>query len=241
MDIPTDKLPRHVGIILDGNRRFAKQKLSLQPWKGHEYGKKKVVDLLDWCKELGIKELTVYAFSLQNFSRPKEEVTILMKLFIDACKEFAKKDEDERKQLRIRVVGRKHLLPTDVQAAVNRIEEDTKKNGPFTLNVALAYGGREEIVDAVRELAVDVAAGKITPADIDVAAITDHLQVRTEPDLVIRTSGEHRTSNFLVWQSWYSEWVFVKKYWPEFTKEDFLACLEEYASRDRRFGGNGKH
>lgn len=238
MDIPKERLPRHVGMILDGNRRFAKRH-AMQPWKGHEMGKQTVESLLDWCDELDIRELTLYAFSLQNFNRPKQEVDVLMRLFIDACRDFGKRDAADRKRLRIRVVGRRHLLPPDVLEAVRSLEEETTHNAPFVLNVALAYGGREEIVDAVRELAVEVKEGKLSPDDIDVQAVSDHLQVRSEPDLIIRTSGERRTSNFLVWQSYYSEWVFVEKFWPEFTREDFVACLEEYASRERRFGGNG--
>lgn len=228
--------PRHVALILDGNRRFAKR-LALQPWKGHELGKNKVEELLRWCKELGVLEATLYAFSLQNFKRAQEEVDVLMNLFLAGAEEYARSTDPDREKVRIRIIGRKQLLPQDVQRAVKALEEKTAKNKPYLLNIALAYGGREEITDAVKAIAREVKSGALDPDAIDEQAITAHLQLQSEPDMIIRTSGEKRTSNFLPWQSTYSEWFFTDKLWPEFTKEDFAACIEEYKTRERRYGG----
>jgi tritrans,polycis-undecaprenyl-diphosphate synthase [geranylgeranyl-diphosphate specific] len=234
MVIPKEKLPRHVAVILDGNRRFAK-KLSLPPWKGHELGKQKVEELLQWCQDFAIHELTLYAFSAQNFSRAQEEVDYLMDLFVQACHDLVARHDPA---LKIMVVGRKYLLPKKVQEAVQLMEEATKHNGPFVLNLGLAYGGREEILDAVKEIASKVKTGILTPDAISLETITAHMQVLSEPDLIIRPGGERRTSNFLVWQSSYSEWIFLEKFWPELTKDDFTRCLEEFALRNRRFGGS---
>ena len=228
--------PRHVAIILDGNRRFAKR-LGFQPWKGHEMGQKKVETLLRWAKELGVEELTLYTFSIQNFKRSPEEVAFLMKIFLASFQELkASKDPDKAKTC-IRFIGRKDLLPKDVAAACNAVEVETAQNKPYKLNICLAYGGREEVTDAMQAIAREVASGTLSPQDITEETIQAHLQLQSEPDLIIRTSGEHRTSNFLIWQSWYSEWFFIDKTWPEFEKEDLAKCIEEFKTRDRRFGG----
>ena len=229
------KWPVHVGIILDGNRRFAKR-LMLEPWKGHEYGKEKLKKLFEWCKEFGVRELTLYCFSMQNFNRPKKEFDYLMKIFIDAAKEALEDKRVRENKIRIRVIGRKHLLPKEVQLALARLEEATKDYDGYLINLAIAYGGREEIIDGIKKLAKDVQQGNVKVDDINEDVFKNYLYLADEPDMIIRTGGEQRTSNFLPWQSIYSEWIFLKKTWPEFEKEDFEWCLDEYARRERRFG-----
>ena len=229
------KWPVHVGIILDGNRRFAKR-LMLEPWKGHEYGKEKLKKLFEWCKEFGVRELTLYCFSMQNFNRPKREFDYLMNIFVTAANEAVNDEKVHKNKIRIRVIGRKHLLPEKVQEALTKLEEATKDYNDYVFNLALAYGGREEIIDGIKKLAQDVKEGKVNVEDINEEMFKKYLYLADEPDLIIRTGGEQRTSNFLPWQSIYSEWIFLKKMWPEFEKEDFEWCLNEFAKRERRFG-----
>ncbi len=232
-----EKVPKHIGLILDGNRRFAK-KLMLKPWMGHEWGAKKVHSLLDWANELGIQEVTFYALSIQNFNRPREEFDYLMKLF---NKEFTtlmteKLDEINEQGLRIRFIGRLHLLPQDVQANMNKLMELTKNNNKRFANFAMAYGGREEVIDAVKLLAEQVKAGIIAPEQITEESLGKSLWLNSEPDLIIRTGGEKRISNFLLWQGSYAEFSFLDKTWPELEKQDLIAAIHDYAERDRRFG-----
>ncbi|MDO8510609.1 MAG: polyprenyl diphosphate synthase [Nanoarchaeota archaeon] len=221
---------RHIAIILDGNRRYAK-KLLKEPWKGHDSGAEKVEKLFDWCKELGVAELTLYLFSMQNFNRDKKEVDYLMDLF---CKFFESekiKNKIRNNQIKIRFIGRRYLLPKKVQEIIARLEHETKDHSDFTANFALAYGGREEIVDGVNKI---LKGGKVK--EVDEKVFSEYLQLQSQPDLIIRTGGERRTSNFLIWQSWYSEWFFLEKYWPEFEKEDLIKVLEEFNQRERRYG-----
>lgn len=227
------KKPSHVGIILDGNRRFAKS-LNQNLWKGHEYGYKKVGKLLEWCKEQEISELTLYVFSIQNFNRPKEEFDYLMKLFLKAANESFKQDTNE--DLKVRFLGRLSLLPEDVQEAIKKIQEKTKHNSKYKLNIAIAYGGREEIEDALKKIGKDLIEKKLKLTDLTQELIDNYVYNSSQPDLIIRTGGERRTSNFLLWQSPYSEWIFLDIKWPEFEKEDFLDCLKEYSKRERRHG-----
>lgn len=224
---------QHLGIIMDGNRRFSKRLLK-EPWHGHKWGKEKFREVLEWTRDAGITELTLYAFSLQNFDRPKKEFDHLMDLFIKACDEMLSQSEDE--SVRVRFVGEINRFPEEVSSRMRHVMERTKDNTSFRLNIAVAYGGREEIVSAVKIIAERVATGEVVPGDIDMQMISDVLYVQSEPDLIIRTGGDRRTSNFLVWQSWYSEWCFVESLWPEFSKQEFLACIEEFSSRQRRFG-----
>ena len=228
--------PKHIGFIVDGNRRYAR-KLALQPWNGHEAGMEQVKKVLKWCKELGVVEATLYLFSMQNFKRSKPEVDFLMKLFLKAYKDILSSDDPDVGQTRIRFIGRLHLLPKNVQDALSALVEQSKDRGPYTLNLAMAYGGREEITDACRAIAKEVQEGTLQPEDIDESLLSEHMYLQSEPDMIIRTSGEHRTSNFLLWQSWYSEWFFPKKMFPEFEKEDLIECIEEFKTRERRFGG----
>lgn len=230
------KVPRHVGLILDGNRRFAKR-LMLKPWMGHEWGAKKVGKLFDWCKELGVKELTLYAFSVQNFNRPKEEFDYLMNLF---KKEFDNLINDSSKvhenKIRINFIGRIWMFPQEIQERMNKLMEMTKNYDNYIVNFAMAYGGREEVIDAIKKLGEDIKIGKVNVEQINEAVFAKNLYMDSSPELVVRTGGEKRTSNFLIWQSNYSEWIFLEKLWPEFEKEDFIACIEEYNNRERRFG-----
>ncbi len=228
-------IPRHIGFILDGNRRFARIK-GLMPWRGHEYGRQTVHRLLDWCDEFGVKELTLYTFSLQNFSRPAREVDTLMGLLE---KEFTEMLTDEKiyeRKIRVRVIGQKELLPPHIQKLIAKVEKKTAKHTNFTLNACIAYGGKEEIFEAVKKIARKVADKVISAADINLELFESHLFLQSEPDLIIRTGGEYRTSNFLSWQSGYSEWFFVRKLLPEFERQDLQKIIQEYNKRERRFG-----
>lgn len=234
MDI--GKVPRHIGIILDGNRRFSKR-LMMKPWKGHEWGAEKVEKLLSWASELGIKELTLYAFSVENFNRPKEEFNYLMDLF---RKEFDKLREDERLEkegIRINVIGRLGMFPEDIHQKMDAIMEKTKNNSKHIVNFAMAYGGRAEIIDATKKIAEQIKSGKLKVEEIDDDVFRKNLYIDSDPDLVIRTSGEKRISGFLLWQSSYAEFYFTDKLWPEFEKEDLIEAIEDYSRRERRFGG----
>jgi tritrans,polycis-undecaprenyl-diphosphate synthase [geranylgeranyl-diphosphate specific] len=230
------KLPRHVGFILDGNRRFAKR-LMLKPWKGHEWGAKKVEQVLQWCKDKGIEEATLYALSIENFSRPKEEFDTLMNIFREECDALL---DDKRayndKSVRVRFIGRLWMLPKDLHEKMQRIMELTAGNKPYTVNFAIAYGGRAEVLDATRKIAAAVKEGRINVEDINEEVFRKALYIESEPDLIIRTSGEQRTSGFLLWQSSYAELHFSDKLWPEFEEQDLDKALAAYAERDRRFG-----
>lgn len=239
MEPVANPVPKHIGVIIDGNRRFAKR-LMAKPWKGHEWGAKKVERLLHWCKELGVEELTLYSFSIQNFDRPKNEFDTIMGLFRENLERFISEEQGAGLRglnLRVTFIGRLSLFPRDIQDLMQNVMDATKDNKGYMLNFAVGYGGREEVVDAVRKLAKQVKDGKLDPSAINERIFSDALYMASEPDLIIRTGGEHRTSNFLIWQSNYAEWVFYdKKLWPEFEKEDFLACIEDYRKRHRRFG-----
>jgi len=223
------KVPKHIAIILDGNRRYAK-KLGLQLWKGHEFGIKKLEQLLDWCIELGIKELTLYSFSTENFRRTKREKDFLFKIFKREFNNMKHRGNIFKNKIRVNVIGRLNMFPKGIRKAMLDIMEKTKKHKNFIVNFAMAYGGRQEITDAVKKMI------KLNVRNIDDDTITKYLYLKSEPDMVIRTGGEIRTSNFLTWQSVYSELIFLDKLWPEFTKEDLIKCIEEFNKRNRRFG-----
>ena len=226
-------VPKHVAIVLDGNRRFAK-KLMLKPWKGHEWGKGKVEKLFEWAKELGVNELTLYAFSIQNLNRPKEEFDYLMKLFVESFNGI--KNDIKIKEVKMNFIGRINLFPKEVQKAMNELMEKTKDNIPYIVNFAMAYGGQEEVIDAVKKISEQVMNGKLDINKINEESFKDYLHLKNSPELIIRTGGEKRTSNFLNYQAAYSEWIYLEKMWPEFEKEDFEECIKEYSSRQRRFG-----
>lgn len=232
-------IPEHIAVILDGNRRWARIR-SLNPWIGHEYGAKKVEEFLRWCLELGVKSITLYALSTENFRRPKHELRALMNILKQKLREAAENEDIHRYQVRVKAIGRVGSLPEDVQEAVRYLEERTKHYNKRFLNVAIAYGGRAEIVDAARKIAEAVKCGKLEPEDIDEHVFesflyTAHLP-KQDPDLIIRTSGEERLSGFLLWQCAYSELYFLDVYWPDFRKIDLLRAIRTYQQRHRRFG-----
>jgi len=224
-----------VAIVLDGNRRYSK-KLGLKLFQGHDYGAKKVEKLFDWCMELGIKELTLYSFSVENFNRSKEEVNFLMNLFRKHFKKLMKDERIEKDKIKINFIGRLDLFPKDIEEQMHEIMEKTRDYDNFTVNFALGYGGRQEIVDATKKIIEKINNKELKIEDIDENTFSNNLYLNSEPDIFIRPGGEKRISNFLLWQASYSELVFLEKLWPEFTKEDLLWCIEEFKKRERRFG-----
>ena len=231
------KIPKHVGIIMDGNRRFARE-LDMKPTQGHREGKDKLEEVIEWCREIGIKILTVYAFSTENFKRSREEVLELMRLFIENLKKAADDERVHKDKIRIKVIGQREVLPEELREAIEYAEERTKNYDEFFFNIAIAYGGREEIIKAIKEIAQEVKDGKLEVEDITEETVRKHLYTGDlpDPDLILRTSGEERISNFLLWQSAYSEFYFADIYWPTFRKIDFLRAIRSYQMRQRRFG-----
>lgn len=229
------KVPKHVGIVLDGNRRFAKR-LMLKPWKGHEWGAEKIDKLFEWCKELGIKEMTLYAFSLKNFDRPKIEFDFLMKLFEDFFSRQSTIDKIHNNKIRINFIGRINKFPSNVFNRMKELMKMSKDYSGYIINFAMAYDGRAEVIDATKKIAEQIKTGELDIDQINEDVFEKSLYISSEPDLIIRTSGEKRTSGFLLWQGDYAEWCFVDKFWPEFEKEDFVKAVQEYSDRDRRFG-----
>jgi undecaprenyl diphosphate synthase len=229
-------LPQHVAIIMDGNGRWAKQR-SLPRVEGHRQGAESARTIIRTSGELGIKYLTLYAFSAENWNRPKDEVDALMKYLIHYLK--TETPELNKNNVRLEVIGQIYRLPENVQEYLKKSIQTLSKNSGLTLVMALSYGSRIEIVDAVRGIAEKVKRGKLDPADINEQVFAQHLYTRNipDPDLLIRTSGEMRVSNFLLWQISYAELVITPTLWPDFRKPQFFAALEEYARRHRRFGG----
>jgi undecaprenyl diphosphate synthase len=229
------KLPRHVAIIMDGNGRWAKKKL-LNRVKGHERGVETVRDIVRTCRELHIAVLTLYAFSTENWQRPKTEINALMALL----KSFLKRElpELQKQQIRLGVIGQPQRLPPDVQKTLQDAITATAGNGQMLLNLALSYGGRTEITEMVQNIAGQVAQGTLQAAEIDSTVVADHLYTRglPDPDLLIRTSGEMRLSNFLLWQLAYAEFFITDTLWPDFTPDELISILSQYQQRDRRFG-----
>ncbi|MBU0894527.1 MAG: di-trans,poly-cis-decaprenylcistransferase [Nanoarchaeota archaeon] len=218
----------NIGIILDGNRRFAKR-LMKEPWKGHEYGAKKLNSLLEWCKEFKIKELTLYCLSIENFNRPKKEFNYLMKVFKKEAENILKDPRIDKEKIKINFIGKINLLDKDLQGLIKKIKNKTKSYKNHIINIAIAYGGRQEIINTIKKL---IKFKK----PINEKNFQKELWISNEPDFIIRTGGEKRTSNFLPWQSTYSEWFFLDKMWPEFEKKDLQNCIQEFYTRQRRFG-----
>lgn len=235
--VKSQLVPRHIAIIMDGNRRFA-ESIGLGPREGHEKGKDKLEEVLEWCLQTGVTILTLYAFSTENFSRDTEEVRHIMRLFTE---NFRRAGDDERvhkNQIRISVLGKRDMLPQSVIDSIEYAEDRTKDYEKYRLNLAIAYGGREDILEAIRGLVCDARDGKVTPESIDEKYFSRRLWTADipDPDLVLRTSGEERVSNFLLWQLAYSELYFVDVFWPGFRKIDFLRAIRSYQLRHRRFG-----
>ncbi|MBL6765171.1 MAG: isoprenyl transferase [Verrucomicrobiae bacterium] len=235
-DEARENLPTHVAVIMDGNGRWAKER-RLPRVEGHRRGVESVRAIVRACGEVGVKYLTLYAFSVENWNRPKDEVDTLMKYLARFLKsEIA---ELNKSNVRLEVIGQIYRLPEFVQKQLKKTQAELATNNGLTLTLALSYGGRTEIVEATRAIAAKVKAGVIDPAEIDEQVIHQHLYTHNQPDpdLLIRTSGEMRISNFLLWQISYAELVVTQTLWPDFRKPDFFAALEEYTRRHRRFGG----
>lgn len=230
-------IPHHVGIILDGNRRFARE-AGIKEFQGHVLGAKKLEEVLEWCQELGIKYITVYALSTENFNRSSEEIEALMDLFEKKFKEIKANERIRRYRVRVQIIGDPSRLPERVRAAIKEAERATQGYDGYTLNIAIGYGGRAELAHAVRGICEQVKRGKLKPADVDEDLINKNLYTAglPDPDLIIRTSGEERLSGFLLWQSAYSELYFCEANWPAFNKIDFLRAIRTYQTRGRRFG-----
>ncbi|WP_299114067.1 isoprenyl transferase [uncultured Winogradskyella sp.] len=233
--IDTSKLPNHIAIIMDGNGRWAKQK-GLVRVLGHESGTKAVRETVEACAEIGIKHLTLYAFSTENWNRPKLEVQTLMKLLVKSLKKEIKTLHDNG--IKLTAIGCLKDLPKKAFDELEFVKEKTKNNTHMTLTLALSYGSREELVNVVKELSFKVKNNIISPESIDESIINKHLYTQNLPDvdLLIRTSGEQRISNFLLWQIAYAELYFTNVLWPDFKKENLIEAIKDYQNRERRFG-----
>ena len=231
----TQKMPKHVAIIMDGNGRWAKQKGRLRVF-GHENGTKSVREITETCVELNIENLTLYAFSTENWKRPKIEVQSLMRLLISSLKNEIKTLQDN--DIRLQTIGNTDELPRKVQRELQDVISQTKGNKKMTLTLALSYGSRDEIINTIKQISIKVKNNIISPELIDESVINEHLYTRNLPDvdLLIRTSGEQRISNFLLWQIAYAELFFTEVLWPDFTKEDLYEAILSYQKRERRFG-----
>ncbi len=230
-------VPKHIAIIMDGNRRFAKS-FDLYPEAGHFFGRDKIEDVLEWCFELGIENLTLYAFSTENFSRSNNEVKALMDLCKNELERATKDSRIHKNKVRVRILGNLETLPEDIRSSAQYVVDETKDYDKHSLNIALAYGGREEIINAIQKIANDVKTGAIKIEDITELTVSKYLYTNglPDPDIILRTSGEERMSNFLLWQLAYSELYFSDVFWPAFQKRDFLKAITTCQQRKRRFG-----
>jgi len=230
-----ENMPKHIAIIMDGNRRWARKK-GLEPKLGHKEGAKTLEKIVRYANKIGLEYITVYAFSTENWKRTKDEVGALMLFLQNYLDEYSKRADTEN--IKVKVLGDISALSEGMQKSINKCMERTKNNTGVTFNIAINYGGRDEIVKAVRKISEQVKEGKINIEDINEQLISDNLYTAGEPDpdLLIRTSGELRTSNFLPWQIVYSEFVFVEKNWPDFEEKDLDEAIEIYQKRNRKFG-----
>jgi undecaprenyl diphosphate synthase len=234
-NINTKKLPKHVAIIMDGNGRWAK-KQGLMRVRGHEKGTKAVRETVESSAELGIENLTLYAFSTENWNRPKLEIQTLMRLLVSSLKEEINTLQDNK--IRLQAIGCIENLPTKAKKELREVIEKTADNSHMTLTLALSYGAREEMIQAVKQIGQKVKNNIIDSETIDESTINNHLYTRNLPDvdMMIRTSGEQRISNFLLWQMAYAELYFTETLWPDFRKENLFEAIYEYQKRERRFG-----
>jgi undecaprenyl diphosphate synthase len=237
-NLDLDLLPRHIAIIMDGNGRWAAQR-GLQRIAGHQEGLKALKEVLEICHELRIPYVTIYAFSQENWNRPKLEIQLLMNLL----KQYLEEERAlfHKRRVRFLPIGRLQQLPPAIHALVSEVAEETRQYQDRTLAVALSYGGRAEIIDAIRHIAVEVEMGSVSPERIDESLVESYLNTYgiPDPDLLIRTSGESRISNFLLWQIAYTELYFTKTLWPDFRRSETLQALLDYQRRERRFGRVG--
>ena len=233
--INPENLPKHIAIIMDGNGRWAKKQGLLRA-AGHEKGTKAVRDVVEGCSEIGVENLTLYAFSTENWKRPKREVDTLMRLLVSSLKKEIKTLQDNN--IRLNAIGLIQTLPQKAQKELAEVIEKTKNNTRMTLTLALSYGSREEIVHAVTQISEKVKKGEISSKEIDESVINKHLYTHNLPevDLMIRTSGEQRISNFLLWQMAYAELYFTEILWPDYRKENLFEAIYNYQNRERRFG-----
>ena len=230
------KVP-HLAIIMDGNRRFA-WKSNLATGIGHRIGKQKLETVLDWVLEVGIPWFTVYALSTENLTRPKKELDILFKLYIEGLRDIADDQRIHDNKVKVQIIGKRELLPQDVNDAIDYAEAKTADYDDYVFTICLAYGSREEMLNAIQSIAAEHAAGDLELDSIDEKAVSSRLYTgeMPDPDLVIRTSGEERISNFLLWQMAYSELYFSDVYWPSFQKKDLLKAVRTFQDRKRRYG-----
>ena len=237
MDFDKNYMPKHIAIIMDGNRRWAKAKGKPVSF-GHKEGAKTLEKIVRYANKIGLEYITVYAFSTENWKRAEDEVKALMLLLQSYLEDYSKRAETEN--IRVKILGDISALSEGMQKSIIKCMERTKNNTGVTFNIALNYGGRNEILKAVKEIANQVKEGKIDVEDINEETISAHLYTKNEPDpdLVIRTSGELRLSNFLPWQSVYAELLFIQKNWPDFEEEDLDKAIIEYQKRTRKFGAN---
>ena len=232
----TRTLPQHIGIIMDGNGRWAKKR-GLPRSAGHKVGAETFRKITKYCSKIGVRYLTVYAFSTENWKRPMEEVSFLMNLFEQYLNEALRDFQDEN--IRIKFLGDKSGFSPNLQKLINEVEQTSSSKTGMTLNIAMNYGGRDELVKAVKEISADVKSGVLDVEKINADVISERLYTagQPEPDLIIRPSGEFRLSNFLLWQGAYSELVFMNVLWPDFSEKDLDLAIDEYSNRNRRFGG----
>ncbi len=237
MEFNKENMPRHIAIIMDGNRRWARQRGKNASF-GHKEGAKTLEKIVRYANKIGLEYITVYAFSTENWKRAEDEVKALMMLLQNYLDDYSKRADTEN--IRVKVLGDITALKPGMQKSIINCMERTKDNTGVTFNIALNYGGRDEIIKAVRKIAENVKIGKVNPDDIDEDMISNNLYTAgmPDPDLLIRTSGELRLSNFLPWQVVYSEFLFIDKNWPDFTEEDLDNAIIEYQKRTRKFGAN---
>ena len=230
-------VPKHLSVIMDGNRRYAED-LGILPHEGHIEGKSTLENLSDWCRSLNIKHLTVYAFSLENFDRDEKELGPLMDLFEESFRNAGDDPRVHSNKVRVRAIGHREMLPEKVVEGIEYAESKTKDYSDFNYNLAVAYGGRQELVRSMEKIAKKVKKGEIEPSDIDAQLISSNLYTSglPDPDLILRTSGEERISNFLLWQLAYSELYFADVFWPDMRKIDFLRAIRSFQKRKRRLG-----
>lgn len=235
IDIADLKIPSHLAIILDGNGRWAKKRMMPRNY-GHVQGAKVVEQICEDADNLGIKYLTVYAFSTENWNRPQEEVALLMKLLRNYLKDCVKRAN--KNNMKVRVIGEKSLLSEDIIDKINELENSSRDNTGLNFTIALNYGSRDEILRAVKTMIMDSKDDKLNPDELTFQSISNYLDTKgiPDPDLLIRTSGEQRLSNFLLWQMAYTEFYFTDVLWPDFNKKELIKAIEKYNQRDRRYG-----